>query len=70
MSAVILRISEMKCDGCVKAVTDALTKLDGVRAVDVSLAQGTAGVEHADQLSVAALLDAVKTAGYEASIAE
>ncbi len=70
MSAVVLKVSEMKCEGCVKAVNEALTRVDGVRAAQVSLADGTARVEHADELSVAVLLDAVRSAGYEASIVE
>lgn len=70
MSVVTLRISDMKCEGCVKAVTEALAGVDGVRAANVSLAEGTARVEHTDALSVADLLAAVKSAGYGASIAE
>ncbi len=70
MSAVVLKISDMKCEGCVKAVTEALTEVDGVRAAHVSLTDGTARVEHADALSVADLLDAVRSAGYEAAVAE
>ncbi len=70
MSAVILRVSDMKCEGCVKSVTEALTGVDGVRSADVSLANGTARVEYADELNAADLLDAVRSAGYEAAIAE
>lgn len=70
MSVVILKVSNMKCDGCVKAVTEALTGVDGVQAANVSLADGTARVEHTDPLSPEDLLAAVTSAGYDASIAE
>ncbi len=70
MSVVILKVSNMKCEGCVKAVTKALASVDGVRAANVSLADGTARVEFTDPLSVADLLAAVTSAGYDASLAE
>jgi copper chaperone CopZ len=54
----------MKCDGCVSSIEKALTEL-GVASVDVDLAGKSAQVE--TDLSVTALIDAVKSAGFDAT---
>jgi copper chaperone len=62
-----LRITGMTCNGCVKHVDKALREVQGVRAVDVNLAEGTAKVVHEETAPVPALLAAVESAGYEAA---
>ncbi len=58
-----LRITGMTCNGCVRHVDAALRKVPGVTAVEVSLPD-RAKVAHS--ATVAALVDAVATAGYGA----
>ncbi|MCI1881615.1 MAG: copper chaperone CopZ [Sporolactobacillus sp.] len=46
MAQTTLDIKGMHCGHCKKAVTDALTELDGVSGVSVSLDQGKATVDY------------------------
>ena len=55
----------MTCQHCASAVTDELTAVPGVSAVQVDLAGGTATVTSATPLDVDALRAAVEEAGYE-----
>jgi copper chaperone len=60
-----VKIDGMTCDHCVRRVTQALAKVPGVTKVTgVDLARGEASVEGAPD--GAALVAAVKRAGYEA----
>lgn len=61
-----LRITGMSCNNCVRHVDQALRGVAGVTAVEVSLPEGRAKVEHSDQTSLPALIAAVESAGYEA----
>jgi copper chaperone CopZ len=58
-----LRITGMTCNGCVRHVDTALRKVAGVTAVEVTLPDHAKVVHTA---SVAALVDAVVVAGYQA----
>ncbi len=58
-------IRGMTCGHCVNAVTDAISKLDGVTRVEVDLATGVATVDSDQPLDRAALAGAVDEAGYE-----
>lgn len=63
-----LRVSGMTCGHCVKAVTDELSALDGVQAVNVDLVAGgtsTVTVTSKAPLDDAAVSAAVDEAGYE-----
>lgn len=54
------QVAGMTCDHCVHAVTDELQALQGVEAVDVDLAAGTASIRATRTLSdeeVSAALD-------------
>jgi copper ion binding protein len=62
-----LKIEGMSCEHCVKHVTDALEKLNGVKSATVSLEKKSAVVEHGEAVSLAALKAAVEEAGYEAA---
>jgi copper chaperone len=62
-----LTIQGMTCQHCVKAVTEALSGVPGVRGASVDLQGGTARVE--GDAAPEALLAAVREEGYEAALA-
>ena len=67
VTMIELKIEGMSCMHCVKAVTEALSRVPGVTAVkEVSLEKGAATVEGAP--SADALVAAVKEAGYQAEV--
>jgi copper ion binding protein len=55
----------MSCQHCVNAVTEELSKLDGVRGVDVDLPAGRVTVTSDAPLADDAVAAAVDEAGYE-----
>jgi copper chaperone CopZ len=62
------RVSGMTCGHCVSAVTEELTKLDGVTAVDIDLVAGGTSPVHVVSdapLDEADVRAAVDEAGYE-----
>ena len=62
---VKLRVEGMSCDHCVRAVTDALSKVSGVeRVVEVSRERGEAIVDGGPD--VGALIAAVDAEGFRA----
>lgn len=67
MQKTTIKVNGMSCSHCIKAVNDALSELDGVSNVAVSLEPGEVTLEY-DQARVT--LDAVRAAiveeGYEA----
>ncbi|SIS70773.1 heavy-metal-associated domain-containing protein [Alicyclobacillus vulcanalis] len=65
MATTTLRVKGMTCDGCVRSVTRALSAVEGVTSVDVSLEKGEAVVTHADSTPVSAIRTAVEEAGYD-----
>ena len=56
------------CMHCVSHVQKALEAVDGVSAVEVSLEKKQAVVTLAHEVADQALVDAVKAAGYEATV--
>lgn len=70
MSQATLRLSigGMSCAGCVATVEDALKAVPGVASASVNFAEHTAQVE--GTVEAAALIAAVKSAGYEAALLE
>ena len=67
MARTTLKVTGMSCGHCVKAVTQALESVDGVRQADVDLGAGQATVEYDEALtSPAVLADAVTEEGYAA----
>lgn len=60
-----ISISGMSCENCVRHVRQALSRLEGVKKVAVSLEQGLAQVDCAAELSDAQLREAVEEEGYE-----
>ena len=60
-----LAIPGIKCNGCVTAIEKAFGNETGVIKFDVDLETKTATVE--SEVSLAVLIDAIKTAGFEAT---
>ena len=65
MTTSTYTVSGMTCEHCVRAVTDELSGVEGVEAVDVDLASGRVTVKSAGELDDAAVTAAVEEAGYE-----
>lgn len=60
---VVLNVVGMSCEGCVRSVTNALTKLDPAAEVSVSLKDGTVAVtSERDRQDLAA---AIEAAGFD-----
>ena len=57
-------VAGMTCGHCVKAVTDELSRLDGVTEVAVDLDTATARVSSIEPLDIATVRAAVDEAGY------
>lgn len=56
----------MTCSGCVNSVTKALTAVEGVQKVEVSLEQNQATVTFDEsKVTMANLKDAIEDAGYD-----
>ena len=69
MASIKLSVSGMTCDHCVAKVEKALQDVDGVGGVVVELDGGTAEVDFDDaKAGPDALTEAVKAAGYEATV--
>ena len=58
-----LMIGGMSCEHCVRAVTQAIEKVDGVKSVKVSLKKGNAVIKGED-IDIEAVKKAVEEAGY------
>ncbi len=59
----VLKIDGMGCEHCVKAVTGALSSLEGVSLVEVKIGEAT--VEVADHYDMKKIQDALDDAGYD-----
>jgi len=59
------RVAGMSCDHCVRAVTSAVERVDGVRAVEVDLAMGRVTVDVDRPIDDEAVRAAIDDAGYE-----
>ena len=60
-----LKVEGMMCKHCVKHVHDALAKMDGVTAVEVSLESNTATVDATREISADEFAKVIEDAGYE-----
>jgi copper chaperone CopZ len=63
---IILEVSGMTCNHCVKHVRAALEQVAGVAEVEVDLGAGRATVKHHGETELASLIAAVDDAGYQA----
>ena len=60
-----IKIQGMSCDHCVKAVTRALDSIEGIRGVEVSLADGTASFEETLPVDPGTIREVIEKAGYD-----
>jgi copper chaperone len=58
-------IKGMSCQHCVKAVTKALSEIDGIKDVQVDLSQGEAAFDEAQPIDQELLRERIKKAGFE-----
>ena len=65
MTVSTYTVTGMTCGHCVQAVTEELSQLPGVTAVNVDLASGQAEVGSGAPLDSAAVRAAVEEAGYQ-----
>ncbi|MFW2176885.1 MULTISPECIES: heavy-metal-associated domain-containing protein [unclassified Moraxella] len=62
----IINIDGMTCGGCVKSVQTALSQLDGVQNVSVSLEQKNATIDYDDsKIDMDKLTQAIEDAGFD-----
>ncbi len=61
-----LSVGGMSCASCVSRVEKAINQLPGVLDVSVNLATEEAAIWASDQVSASSLVEAVKSAGYQA----
>jgi len=67
METIIVRISGMKDEDCVRLVANAIQDLPSIGHLEVSLDKGEASVEHGRFVSPDDILQAIVDAGYEAT---
>lgn len=65
MSTATYTVTGMTCGHCVASVTEEISELPGVSAVDVVLETGAVTVTSAEPLDEAAVRAAVEEAGYQ-----
>ncbi|MCO1659622.1 heavy-metal-associated domain-containing protein [Pseudonocardia humida] len=65
MSTATYTVSGMTCEHCVASVTEEISEIDGVSAVDVQLSSGAVTVTSAEPLDPTAVRSAVEEAGYK-----
>lgn len=70
MKTITLNVTGMSCEGCADSVKSALSQVEGVHNVDVSLAEKTAVLEAEDTVKPTDLVRAVEAAGYQATVAD
>jgi copper chaperone len=58
-------VTGMTCEHCVRSVTEEVSEVPGVTAVDVDLATGQVSVSSAEPVDDGAVRAAVSEAGYE-----
>lgn len=62
MARLTVLIEGMSCVHCVRAVTTALTAVEGIISADVAV--GGATIEHDGRVTLDAMRDAIEVAGY------
>lgn len=68
MNLYTMRVTGMTCDHCAQIVEKVLGTVPGVKAAQVSYAEGKARVETRDEITESALIRAVKGKGYGAEL--
>jgi copper ion binding protein len=59
------RVPDISCDHCVNAIIKELSKIEGVRNVDVNLAEKVVKVEADDSVADDELREGIQEAGYD-----
>jgi copper chaperone len=68
MKTIVLKITGMKCGGCVTTAKEVLSKVKGVSSVEIDLTEGKAVVKADETVTPSLLVDAVnKNTNYRAS---
>ena len=65
---VVMEIKGMTCSLCTLAVKKSLAAVEGVENVDVSYKQKTARLTASDSITDTVLVEAVRKAGYQATV--
>lgn len=65
MSTTTISVQGMSCGHCVAAVTNEVTRIDGVTGVEVDLASGSVEISSSDPIDPATVAAAIEEAGYE-----
>ncbi len=66
MEKKIINVEGMSCEHCVKAITKAVTALNGVASVDVSLKEKTVTVEYnSAKVSLDKIKEEIENQGYD-----
>jgi copper chaperone len=60
-----IKIKGMSCEHCVMAVTKALSGIDGIKNVQVSLKKGEATFDEAGPVDMGIVREKIEDAGYE-----
>lgn len=60
-----IRIKGMRCGHCTASVTSALTAIDGISEVNISLEKGEATFNQSKDVSMAAIKKAIAAIGFE-----
>lgn len=68
MDTLIIKISGMKDENCVRTVANAIQDLPHIGHLELSLEKGEASVEHGRLVEPGDILQAIEDAGYSASI--
>ena len=64
MSETVLKSSEIECDGCARAIQNAVGKLPGVQSVEVDIAEKKVTVRHEETTVPSAITAAMEKAGF------
>ena len=65
MTTTTVQVKGMTCGHCVNAVTEEVSKVEGVTSVDVDLESGKVTIASTSALDEGAIAAAVDEAGYE-----
>ena len=58
-------VNGMTCGHCINSVTEELSKINGVKKVEVDLASGKVDIDSNEEISKVKIEEAIKEAGYE-----
>jgi copper chaperone CopZ len=59
------RVPEIRCEHCVRAITNELTSVPGIEAVDIDIPTKIVTVRHADSVSDEQIIATIAEAGYD-----